>query len=278
MPSKISYTAISVVSFLSLSSALCAQSVKEPTLIEILEQLEANLNRYDAAVPNFFCDEHALSARIEPNQRDENAITDSIFRLKRIHNHDHTTTLEESREIKSIDGKPTESQDVDFPTTLDGMFEGGLAVVTLSQAACMNYKLQRINKDHPAEPYIVSFATVLTPQNTEECFFKEESKGRVIIDPVSMQVARIEIKTPHHIVREGGSFGRTAMGKRELNIDYTPVPLGKQTFWMPSQITMRITSGSGFDTIVWKFQASYHNYHRLEVTSHILPDNDLHLH
>jgi hypothetical protein len=40
---------------------------------------------------------------------------------------------------------------------------------------------------------------------------------------------------------------------------------------MPSQITMRITSGSGFDTIVWKFQASYHNYHRLEVTRTSFP-------
>jgi hypothetical protein len=269
---------MSIISFLGLSSGLHSQSMKEPTLNEILGQLEANLNRYDAAVPNFFCDEHAISSRIEPNLRDENTTIDSTFRLKRIHNQDHTTTLEESREVKRVDGKPANSQDADIPTTLNGMFEGGLAVVSLNQTACMNYKLRRINKNHRGEPYVVGFATVLTPQNSESCFFNEESKGRAIIDPVSMQVARIEINTPHHLVREGGSFSRPVVGKREFNIDYAPVPLGEQIFWMPSEITMRITSGSGFDRIIWTFQASYRNYHRLEVKSRILPGNDLHTH
>jgi hypothetical protein len=42
---------------------------------------------------------------------------------------------------------------------------------------------------------------------------------------------------------------------------------------MPSTITMRSTSGAGtFHMAVWSFRATYGNYHKLEVTSHILPN------
>jgi hypothetical protein len=44
---------------------------------------------------------------------------------------------------------------------------------------------------------------------------------------------------------------------------------------MPSAITMRATSGLGtFHPIVWSFQATYRNYHKLEVTSRILPGGE----
>ena len=46
---------------------------------------------------------------------------------------------------------------------------------------------------------------------------------------------------------------------------------GDETFWMPTAITMRNTSGFGFNQIVWSFRASYRNYHLQEVTSRILP-------
>lgn len=114
--------------------------------------------------------------------------------LKRTPNPDHTTTLVESREIKNVDGKPATSQDMDGPTLLRGAFEGGLAIVFLNQTACMNYALQRINRNRPAEPYIVRLATVLTPQNSPDCLLQENSKGRVFIDPASMQIAHLELK------------------------------------------------------------------------------------
>jgi hypothetical protein len=279
MISKASSTAISLVALIGFSSALCAQQqAKTPTLEEILQRLEANLNHYDAGVPSFFCDEHVVSERehsqrkMEHGQRNENIITDSVFRLKRTLNPDHTTTLVESREIKTVDGKPATSQDMDGPTMLRGWFEGGLAIVSPSQTTCMNYTLQRINKNHPADPYVVRFATVLTPQNSADCLLQEDSKGRVFIDPASMQVTHLELTTPHHTIIEGDSYRSPVVGKRDLTIDYAPVQLEGQTFWMPSTITLHATSGSGtFHMIVWSFRATYRNYHKLEVKSRILP-------
>jgi hypothetical protein len=279
MTSRTSSTVISLVAFFGFSSALCAQRVKAPSLEEILERLEANLNHYDTSVPSLFCDEHVVS-QVEPSLHNPETITDSVFRLKRTANPDHTTTLVESREIKNVNGKPATSQDMDGPTMLSGAFEGGLAVVSLNQTVCMNYTLQRINRNRPAEPYaepyIVRFATVLTPQNTAKCLLQENSKGRAFIDPASMQITHLELTTPRHALNSGNAYGSSGVGKRVLTVDYAPVLLGVETFWMPSTIVLQVTSGSGtFHMIVWSFRATYRNYHKLEVKSRILPSGEI---
>jgi len=250
---------------------MCAQRAKMATLEEILQRLEANLNHYDTSVPNLFCDEHVIS-QVEPGLRSQDTITDSVFRLKRTANSDHTTTLVESREIKSVNGKPATSQDMDGPTLLSGAFEGGLAVVSLNQRVCMGYALQRVKRNRPTEPYIVRFATALTSENSADCILQEKSKGRVFIDPASMQVTHLELTTPHHVIVPGSSYKSPVVGERFLTVDYAPVLLGGETFWMPSLITLRSISGARtFHTIVWSFQATYRNYHKMEVTSRILP-------
>jgi hypothetical protein len=271
MTSKVS-TTISLVVLIGFSSALCAQQTKTPTLEEILQRLEGNLNHYDAGVPSFFCDEHVVSEMDHGRRKEDDTTTDSVFRLKRTPQPDHTTTLVESREIKTVDGKPATSQKIDGPTMLRGWFEGGLALVSPSQTACMNYTLQGIRKNRPTDPYVVRFATVLTSQNTADCLLQENSKGRVFIDPRSMQVTHLELSTPHHTIIEGDSYRSAIVGKRDLSIDYAPVQLDGQTFWMPSTITLRATSAAGtFHVTVWSFRATYRNYHKLEVKSRILP-------
>lgn len=263
--------AISLVACLGFSCVLHAQEAKKPTLAEILQRLETNLNHYDTGVPSFFCDEHVVS-QMEPGVRDQNTVTDSVFRLKRTADSDRTTTLVESREIKSVNGKPPTKRDLKGPTLVSGVFEGGLAVVSPNQTSCMRYDLQRMNRKRPADPYIIRFATALTPENTADCLLQEKSKGRVFIDPASMQITHLELNTPRHTIIPGNAYEMPVVGKRDLTVDYAPVLLGGQTFWMPNTITSRNVGGAGtFDVTVWSFQATYRNYHRLEVTSRILP-------
>jgi hypothetical protein len=265
---------ILLAAFLSFLPALNAQPAQTPSLVVILQRLEDNLNRYDKLVPSFFCDEHAVS-QVEPGVRSNNTITDSVFRLKRTENPDHTTTLVESREIKNIDGKPATSQDMDGPAIVSGAFEGGLAVVSLTQTGCMNYSLQRTNRNRPAQPYMISFATVLTSQNTGECLLQENSKGRVSVDPESMQITHLELTTPRHTIIPGNPYTEPVVGKRVLTVDYAPVLLNGERYWMPSTITSVSTSAAGtFHAIVWSFRATYRNYHKLEVSSRILPASE----
>jgi hypothetical protein len=117
---------------------------------------------------------------------------------------------------------------------------------------------------------VVGFATFLTPSNTDDCFLQEKSKGRVVVDAASMQVKRLEIETPRHVIDDGSEYSEAEVGRRELTVDYAPVLLGTETFWMPSAIGMRTSSGSSFDVTVWTFEATYRDYHRLEVKSKIL--------
>ncbi len=265
-----SFALISLAVWVGGCPVAVAQGTNAPSLGEVLQRLEANLNHYDAGVPSLFCDENVVSSKVEPHERDRDTVTESVFRLKRTAQADHTTALVESREIKSVDGRAPKSGEMDGPALLSGIFEGGLAVVSVGQTSCMNYRLERVNRKKPGEPYVVRFATVLTPRNTAGCFLQEESKGRVLIDPASMQVKRLEITTPHHLIEDEDYYSSRVVGRRELTVEYAPVLMGGETFWMPSAIGMQTTRGEGFDRTVWSFDARYRNYHRLEVKSKIL--------
>jgi hypothetical protein len=254
--------------------ALCpalAQQAQPSTLDDILQRLESNLLYYDNAVPSFFCDEHVVSS-VEPGLRNQNTVTDSVFRLKRVLNPDHTSTLDESREVKTVNGKPATSQGIAGPTILNGAFEGGLAVVSLNQRACMRYTLQRIKRNGPPAPYVVRFASDLTPENSANCLLQEKSEGRVFIDPGTMQITHMELTTPHHAIIPDSNYASQVVGERVISVDYAPVVLDGQTFWMPATITSRATSAKGtYHAIAWSFKATYRNFHKLEVTSRIVP-------
>jgi len=243
-----------------------------PTLGEILQRLQENLDQYDSGVPSFFCDEHVVS-RMVPDIHNRETVTDSVFRLKRTPQPDHTTTLEESREVKTVNGQPATRQEIDGPSIVRGAFEGGLAVVSLNQTSCMNYTLQRINRNDAKAPIIIHFASVLTPENRGGCLLHENGRGQVFLDRATMQVTRMELTTPHHTIIPTNEMGYGAIvGDWVLSVDYAPVVLDGKSFWMPATINSRSTSGRGtFHPIVWTFRANYSNYHKLEVTSRILP-------
>jgi hypothetical protein len=284
--------AIGLVALLGLSSATWAQkaettaqkgqSSKQKTettaLGEILQRLESNLSQYDSGVPSFFCDEHVVS-RMVPDIHDQETVTDSVFRLKRVLNADRTITLEESREVKTVNGLPAKSQEMGGPSIVHGAFEGGLAVVSLSQQSCMNYTLERMKRNDAQAPIVVRFASVLTPENTGGCLLQENGRGQVFIDRATMQITRMELTTPHHTIIPGDKMGYGAsgamVGEWVLSVDYAPVVLDGRSFWMPATITSRTTSGRGtYYSTVWTFKASYRNFHKLEVTSRILPGSE----
>lgn len=271
---RASSTAAVLTASLGVSPWLHGQVQKTPTLAEILQRLEANLNHYDTRLPSLFCEEEVVS-KVEPGLPDQNTVTEAIFRLKRTPNSDGTTSLVESREIKSANGKAAVKQDLESPTLLDGAFEGGLAVVSVNQAACINYTLQRPNKKRPAEPYTVRFATVLTSQDSAKCLLSEKSTGVAVIDPASMEITHLEIRTPRHVIQPGYFYQSAVVGQRVITVDYEPIALNGETFWLPSMIDLQVTQGAGsFHKTVWSFHATYRNYHQLQVTSRIVHENE----
>jgi hypothetical protein len=250
-----------------------AQQLDPLSLDDILLRLESNLHEYDAQVPSFLCDEHVVSQIL--SNRSQTTVTDSVFRLKRTVKSDHTTVLDESRDIKKINGRPALGDNLEGPSVLSGAFSGGLAIVSQSQKACMNYKLKPIKPDHLNDPYIVQFATVPSPEHIAECLLQETGSGRIFIDPATMQIKRMELTAPQHVLNFSGTLadGRPippAIGIWTIAIDYTPILLGGRSFWMPSTITSNMVA----NLTTWSFEAHYANYHKLEVTSRIVPSTE----
>jgi hypothetical protein len=252
--------AIALLGILIASHADVAQPASPPTLDDVLQQLDANLQRYDAQVPDFFCSEHVVSSQTYAGKR-QMSVNDSVFRLERVLHPSGAATLEESREAKSINGTSVEGEQIQGPTILGGVFSGGLDVVSLSQKSCMNYSLEPTK---PGEPYVIQFAT-LPGKPAANCLLTESSSGRVFIDPATMQIKRMVMIAPYHTILP------QTVGVWRIAIDYAPVLLDGKTFWMP--ITIASTAISTYDDnqTVWAFDAHYSNYHKLEVTSHILP-------
>lgn len=249
---------------IALHSAL-AQQTPSPKLDEILLRLENNLRHYEAQVPDLFCKEHVVSS-MAYGQKHQDTVTDSVFRLKRVPNPHQATTLVESREIKAINGTPAEGERINGPSILSGVFSGGLDIVSLNQKICMRYTLAPINPEHSGDPYVIDFATLARNHPPSGCILKEDGTGRIFIDPATMQVTRMELTVPNHTIIPA------VVGTWKISIDYAPIPLGGQTFWMPRTITSTATPNEDVDDpTVWSFRARYADYHKLEVTSRILP-------
>jgi hypothetical protein len=261
---------LAVLTLLGGAAALrpvVAQDAPPPTLDQILERLETNLLHYDTVVPSFFCDEH-VDSRLRSMKGTTGTIVDSVFRLKRVTGSDGKILLTESREMKMLDGRPAKADDIVGPGILRGAFSGGLALVSLSQKACMHYTLKPIPEDGQG-PYVVEFESVPKKQRSAGCLLQEDGSGRVLIDSDSMQIERIQLTAPHHVIGSVNLNDGRLEGVWTVSVDYVPVVLGDETLWMPSTISGRIT-GENVPS-VWSFDATYRNFHKLEVTSRIVP-------
>lgn len=249
---------------LAIPNPLIAQEKPNLTLDEILTQLQKNLQDYDSKIPSFFCREQVISQLVygQHHRHEQHTITESIFRLKREDGADRQTTLTESREIVTVNGSPTNQKDLHGPAILSGVFSKGLNAVSLDQESCMRYTLQPPSSKTPEGPYIVQFATI--PDHQTNCVLQEEATGRVFVDRASMQVVRMELTAPHHEIAPG------YFGLWTIAIDYLPVQLGENTFWLPKTIISTLQPKDESST-QWSFNAGYKDYHKLDVTFRILP-------
>jgi hypothetical protein len=231
----------------------------KPTLDEILQQLEKNFLTYHSSIPSFFCDEQVLS-EMRVNQTTRSLThADSIFRLKRSGQNDNIQ-LVESREIKAINGTPAQGvQTLSGPVTFSGAFSIATALITFDQKACFTYRLTSQIFDHR---YIIEFATKPLKDRDQRCFTMEPSTGRAFVNPQTMQIERIECRTPNHSMPG-------AITMWTWSIDFGKVLLNGKTFWLPRKIATKSVDYNA--PVEWSFNAAYSNYHEVTVTSRIIP-------
>jgi hypothetical protein len=268
------YRYLPLLVLLVAGTHLFAQPPQPLTLDDVVTKLQANLEDYDKSIPSFLADEHmestmrqfAIRGASAPNYE---TIAESVFRLKRdIDSENHTETLNESREIRTIDGKPAKGRDIDAPEMVSGAFSGGLAMVSNDEQPCMHYALEPVK---PRKPIVVRFVSAPADQRPEHCILKEDGSGRVMIDPVSMQISRIEVLVPRHVMTFlDEKNAPLILARWRVEVDYKPVVLDGRTFWLPAKITSAMSN----DQTSWSFVATYRNYHKLEVRSRVVVPAD----
>jgi hypothetical protein len=75
----------------------------------------------------------------------------------------------------------------------------------------------------------------------------------------------MELRAPNHTINP------SEVGIWYISINYAPILLVGQTFWMPTTLTSTATPSGAQVPTVYSFSARYTDYHKLEVTSHIVP-------
>jgi hypothetical protein len=80
--------------------------------------------RENVTVPSFICDEHILSQEVHEGKINREITVDAVFSVTR--STAKANTLEESREVKLVDGKPAPSKNITMPLSFSGEFSGAL--------------------------------------------------------------------------------------------------------------------------------------------------------
>ena len=250
------------------SHALAQQPVlppPQPTLDQVLTAVQDNFYAYLSTVPNLFADEHLVSTVNGRGVVNTDTTTDSIFRLKRATTDDHTMDLVESREIEAVNNRTARpDQALTGPSILTGIFSYAALDLSPELKRCYDYRLLPNQRLYGAAILVVDYSLKPTLPTDIKCPVTEPIMGRAFIDPISMQIVRIEQQLPKHDVYNG------RRGLWSWSVDYAPENLGGKVFWLPQTISSKSSITSG-QSVKWAYVATYRNYHLLTVTSTILP-------
>jgi hypothetical protein len=251
---------VSTASFLSGAVAL-GQTQEPLSLDQLLSQVEAKSDRYNATVPGFACDEHIVSQEFHQGQLKRETTADGVFSV--IRSASTPNTLEESREIKRINGKPAVNKKMNLPLSFSGGFSGALTkFLSREHRLCFEYAADT-STPSPQGSAAFTFVAKAAVANEPACAsIQPGTRGKFVVDTASMQVIHIERTVPNPVGRDETVFGTAA-------VEYAAATFSGESFWLPSTIiafTTETAKTNGF-----RFTAHYGDYHRFASTSTILP-------
>ncbi|RZU41633.1 hypothetical protein [Edaphobacter modestus] len=238
----------------------------QPSLPDILLRLQENMWDYLSSVPNFFCDERVVSTMKQPDTRETKTTSESVFRLVRSKTIGEAPSFSETREVRTVNRHAAKGDEIHGPAIFSGAFSTASGVVSLEMARCFNYILEPMGQLNKAPAIVIDYTINPDVLHDNSCPGPEKQSGRAWIDPTSFRPLRVEMVIPNHIDNNGRPTLWT------WAVDYAPVVFDSKQFWMPRTITSNAVSNDAFAE--WSFTASYSNYHKLTVSSHIITDID----
>jgi hypothetical protein len=206
-----------------------AQAQQPINLDRTLSQIEVNTELYNVTVPSFICDEHIVSQEVHAGKIKREITVDAVFSVTR--STVKANTLEESREVKLVDGKPAPTKSITMPLSFSGVFSGALnKFLSSDHRLCFEYAA---DASTPSPKGIAAFTFVARPDTAShpDCAsIQPGTTGRFTVDTASMQVTHIERTVQNSVGKD-----RTVLGTAA--VDYAPVILNGKSFWLPTTIT-----------------------------------------
>jgi hypothetical protein len=243
--------------------AAFAQAQQPNTALDqILTRVEANTEQYKASVPSFVCDEHIISQETHNGVPKHETTVDALFRVTR--SPSQTGILNESREVRAIDGKPSGNKKISMPISFTGGFSGALAkFLSADHRQCFDYKPDPATAA-PTGTTAFTFASreAAAAKDPACASIQPGTTGKFTIDSATVQVTHIERTVPYPIGKDQGVLSTAS-------VDFAPVTLSGKSFWLP--FTVSAYTSETPKTNAFRFTAHYRNYHRFAANSTILP-------
>jgi hypothetical protein len=252
---------IIALSALSGTTLLFSQAGQSVDLDRMLSQIEANTAQYNVSVPSFVCKEHVVSQEVHEGKIKHETTVDAVFSVTR--STAKANTLEESREVKLVDGKPASGKKVTMPLSFSGGFSGALnKFLSSDHRLCFSYAA---DASTPSPDGTAGFTFVANPASANDpacAGIQPGTSGKFTVD-TAMQVTHIERTVQNPVGKDQTVLGTAA-------VDYAPVVLNGKSFWLPTTITAFTTETAKTNGL--RFTAHYSEYHRFAATAAIVPN------
>jgi hypothetical protein len=264
--SRVRSTAILIV----LLHSIWSPPAQAQTINEILDAVSKNVMRFEDLISDFVCSETVTSTQYESGRIVKQKTVSSTFTGVQRSNEENKVrfAFTESREVLAIDGKPVRPGTA-FPK-LPYRFAGGYSSLLIATFApdnmeVHNYSLGDRYRSGNSGAVLVKFATKEGQQKLRSILqgtqVLSKDVGAAWVDLDTFQVIRLQrqsLNLPSDLSRS------------MTTVDYGPVTIGENTFWMPVRIRADVAGRDS--TFSVSYLAEYTDCKKFTADIKILPN------
>ena len=236
--------------FLLLCDCALAQGT---SLDELLSRMTANSDAYQSTAPSLSAEERLVSQKLSSGKVKKETRVRLTFRVLRLEG--ESNRFRESREFLEVDGKAVDgNRKITFPILFSGAFGNAIASFFSAQhRPCYSFELT------PGSEATLKISFTAKPVSESACQDVAPGlRGLAVIDKATSQIVHLERSIP---AGSAEKMHRTPFA----SIDYAPVDLGGERYWLPSAVEARD------DKAGHRFHAEYSGYKRFQATGDIVP-------
>ena len=236
---------------LAVSAAACSQP--SPRVAALLDHLQSYAKDYRERLPSLSCDESITSRVVENGKVKKEVRIEAV--LREIRDNSEPDSFTDQYEFKLVNGQPPKSH-FKVPYFVSGAFSNSMGLVApRDQDVCFDYQLAEENGGATLRLELAAKPQTSDPACNE---ILEGYRKSVMVDTATGVI--------RHITRSmSAAAARSHREVLSASIDYGPVTLGEQTFWLPVRVEAHHWDGHG------QMTATYSDFHRYTGELKVLP-------